>query len=340
MAVPHEPSEPNEPNERATEARPGETTPRIKVLSVVGAGRSGTTVLASILSEVPGCASAGEIRWLWQRGIIERRPCGCGKAPEDCPVWAPVVERSLDVPGPDGRPLTAEQIVTAQRELQNPRNRRRVLRSAARPDTDWAALRVVRSVMDEALHAFAESSHAQVVVDTSKRPHDAAVIAALPDVDHYVLHVVRDPRAVVHSWRRAKTFSVDGETRTMGTRRLPSTVRRWIASALGTELLRRYVPRDRWLELRYEDFCDSPREAFARILALLGEEGASPFASDTTVRLHPNHIVAGNPSRFTVGEVSIRADEEWRTAMSKRDQRLVVAATWPLLRKYGYAARQ
>src|SRR4051794_7526949 len=35
---------------------------QVTVLSVVGAGRSGTTVLASILGEVPGCAGAGEIR--------------------------------------------------------------------------------------------------------------------------------------------------------------------------------------------------------------------------------------------------------------------------------------
>jgi hypothetical protein len=40
----------------------------LKVLSIVGAGRSGTTVLASILGEVGGFASAGELRWLWERG--------------------------------------------------------------------------------------------------------------------------------------------------------------------------------------------------------------------------------------------------------------------------------
>src|SRR3712207_8311753 len=38
----------------------------------------------------------------------------------------------------------------------------------------------------------------------SKRALDAAVLAALDTIDHYVLHIVRDPRAVAHSWRRAK----------------------------------------------------------------------------------------------------------------------------------------
>ena len=46
----------------------------IKVLSVTGAGRSGTTVLASILDGFEGFASAGEVRRLWERGVAEGRP--------------------------------------------------------------------------------------------------------------------------------------------------------------------------------------------------------------------------------------------------------------------------
>ncbi len=315
----------------------GQPAGPIKVLSVVGAGRSGTTVLASILGEVPAFASAGELRWLWQRGIVERRPCACGLAPADCPVWGPVVAEQLEAAERADGP-SIEQIIAAQAEIAAVSRRPRVLRSAAGGPTSWPALQTVRAATGLACHSFATATDARVVIDTSKRPHDAAVTAGLPDVSHFVLHVVRDPRAVVHSWRRAKTFTVGGETHTMGTRRLPSTVRRWYASGLGTEYLRRQVPAERWLRLRYEDFCAAPEEAFGAILGLLGEEGASPFETADTVRLHPGHIVAGNPSRFTVGSVKIRADEEWRTAMSKRDQRAVAVTTLPLLRRYGYSA--
>ena len=98
-------------------------------------------------------------------------------------------------------------------------------------------------------------SGAGVVVDISKRPLDAAVMAGVPDIDTYVLHVVRDPRAVVHSWRRAKTFSAAGQVRTMGTRGLASSVRRWTSNALFAEALRRRLPADRWLHLRMCETC-------------------------------------------------------------------------------------
>jgi hypothetical protein len=314
------------------------STGQVSVLSVVGAGRSGTTVLASILGEVPGCASAGEIRWLWERGVLEGRPCGCGEKPLLCPVWAPIVEHVLSTPGPDGTVPTAEAIVAAQQELDETRNRLRVLRGAA-GERDWPALSLTRHVTAMVVRDLAEATGAQVVIDTSKRPLDAAVMAQIPDVDHYVVHMLRDPRAVTHSWHRAKAFSVGDQTRTMGTRKLPATVRRWLANALGTEALHRQVAADHWQRLRYEDFCADPVGSMDRLLSMMGVSGRPPFENASTVHLQPNHIVAGNPSRFEVGSVRIRVDEEWKTAMSRRDRRLVTSSTWPLLHRYGYPWR-
>jgi hypothetical protein len=47
-------------------------------------------------------------------------------------------------------------------------------------------------------------------------------------------------------------------------------------------------------------------------------------------------MVAGNPSRFKVGAVSITADDRWRDQMPRRDQVIVTVATWPLMTRYGY----
>ena len=312
----------------------------VKVLSVVGAGRSGTTVLAGILGELDGVVSAGELRFLWERGLASDRPCGCGSQPVDCPVWGPVSAAAgralaVDWPGVD-----IDTIIAAQHELKRRRNFPRVLRTMTQAQPDWPALLLVRAAIGAACLALAEVTSARIVVDTSKRPLDAAVLAGVPDIDHYVLHIVRDPRAVVHSWRRTKAFTAGGQSRTMGTRSLPSTTRRWSANCLSAEALRRRVPVARWSHLRYEDFADDPRSAVQAIVELLGEpKTTSPFLDDHTVLLHPNHIVAGNPSRFTTGPVTIRADMAWRSQMPVRDQQLVSMLTFPLLRRYGYRGR-
>jgi hypothetical protein len=308
----------------------------VKVLSVVGAGRSGTTILASMLGEVEGFTSAGELRWLWERGLRDERPCACGEPPGHCPVWSQVAPRSLvESVGNDDR-LALDEVVAAQHEVGARRSYPRVLREVEGAATAWPALRTVRAVSRSACTSLAEATGSRVVVDISKRPVDAAVLAGVPDIDHFVLHLVRDPRAVVHSWRRAKTFTAGGRTRTMGTRGLASTVRRWGGNALSAEALRRRLPPSRWLRMRYEELAGEPRASIGRIVDFLGEAGTPPFVDEHTVLLRPNHIVAGNPSRFTTGEVSVRADDAWRSAMSRTDQRIVELATWPLMLRYGY----
>jgi hypothetical protein len=313
--------------------------PRPTVLSIVGPGRSGTTVLARILGEVPGVVDAGELYWEWRRGILEQRPCGCGLGQRECPVWRQVVPRVLGVPAPDAAEAiekAAREIVGCQTELTRRRHLLRVLRSARTPASDWAALQRLRTVTATLCGELAEATGASLVVDASKRSQDAAVLAGDPGIDHYVLHMVRDPRAVAHSWRRSKPRPSAAGAVTLATRRLPLSVERWIENCVGAELLRRHVPAERWHFLRYEDFVAEPRASVQRILDFIGHPAESPVRPDGTVVLGASHTVAGNPDRFRTGEVRIRVDDEWRERMPRREQVAVGLATAPLSRRYGY----
>jgi hypothetical protein len=311
---------------------------KIKVLSIVGPGRSGTTVLAGILGSVDGIVDVGELRWLWRRGLLERRTCGCGVPVDECPFWSAVLAKMMAGRGGTPAELAAE-MASAQGVLASRRHRLRVIRTAA-TGAGWPPLEPVRTVTAELVRAVAEVSGTRVVVDSSKRAQDAAVFAGLEDVDHYVLHMVRDPRAVAFSWgKRDKTIRVAEGTRAMGSRGLLSSVSRWMENGLGAEALRPHVPADRWLFLRYEDFAAQPRASIARILDFLGAEGALPFAADDSAVLDVNHTVAGNPNRFHVGRVTIRLDDEWSRRMPRHRQLLIQALTWPLQLRFRRSLR-
>jgi hypothetical protein len=308
---------------------------RIKVLSIVGPGRSGTTVLAGILGEVEGVVDVGELRWLWRRGLLERRTCGCGVPVDECPVWSAVASTVMAGRSGSIRDFAAE-VAAAQDILIARRHRVRVIRSATVSER-WPSLEAVRAATAHLVQATAEVTGARLIVDSSKRAQDAAVMAALDGVDHYVLHMVRDPGAVAFSWaKKDKTIRVADGTRAMGTRGLLSSVARWVENSLGAALLRRHVPAERWMFLRYEEFAAQPRAAVARILAFTGVDGEPPFAADDVVELDVNHTVAGNPNRFRAGAVRIALDDEWTRRMPRRRQVLVRALTWPLLLRFGY----
>jgi len=82
------------------------------VLYIAGTGRSGSTVLANLLGEVDGFFAAGEVRFLWQRGLVENRLCGCGAPVSECAVWREVFE----VAARRGAPVDAAAMVRRLRD--------------------------------------------------------------------------------------------------------------------------------------------------------------------------------------------------------------------------------
>ena len=76
-----------------------------------------------------------------------------------------------------------------------------------------------------------------------------------------------------------------------------------------------------------------------RILRWTGiADAVPPFHGDRRVQLSVVHNISGNPVRFARGSVELKADEGWKTDLTRREQRYVSLLTWPLLRRFGYEA--
>jgi hypothetical protein len=92
------------------------------------------------------------------------------------------------------------------------------------------------------------------------------------------------------------------------------------------------------IRVRYEDFSRQPDAVLARLLTHAGITPPPMTDLDATrvVVLGKDHTVAGNPMRFTQGEVRLRADDAWIRQLAPSARRAVLAVTWPLLAWYGY----
>ena len=140
---------------------------------------------------------------------------------------------------------------------------------------------------------------ARVIIDSSKRPPDAALLRLVPGLDVYVVHLVRDPRAVAYSWRRTRGQpDPNGPVRLARHGTIHSTSR-WVYRNAAAEAVMRAVPSDRVLRLRYESFVACPAQTVRSIMRFVGEDGPGPtFSDERTIELGINHTVSGNPSRF------------------------------------------
>jgi hypothetical protein len=311
------------------------TTAGTKVLYVIGWGRSGSTILDNLLGELDGFFSVGELTYFWERGLIEERRCGCGEPLRRCPVWSRVLEEALGDPAsPQVDPHDA---LRWQREAVRVRHTWKLLRQPPGAASGDGALDSYTKATLRIYRAVADVTGARVIVDSSKRPSDGALLRLLPGVVPFYVHLVRDPRAVAYSWNRPKKqLDRDDPADMKGHSPARSTLS-WLGWNLAAEALRRRHPREQSLLVRYEDFVAQPRKTLETIAEFVGEHPARfPIEGARTALLAPNHTVSGNPSRFLTGKVELREDTDWLTRQSPVDRLLVTGVAAPLLRRYAY----
>jgi hypothetical protein len=309
---------------------------KVKVLYIGGYLRIGSTLLDRMLGQCEGFVSVGELRRLWEESFAEDQPCGCGEPFSGCEFWRAVIEEAyggLDQIDPaDAAQL--KQRVDRMRyipQLMSPRKSRGY----------HEALTRYSGILERLYGAIREVSGSRVIIDSSKDPSYAHLLANVPNVDLHVVHLVRDSRAVAYSWLRKKVkHEAKNGSKVYMPRRGP------VESSVGWSRANLLVEPTRlrgvgYLLIRYEDLLADPETVLQKIMTGLGEEGPDlPFLDGRTAELEAAHTVAGNPMRFRHGSIELRPDEEWRSGMAPADRRAVTAMTWPLLLRYGYLGRK
>jgi hypothetical protein len=309
---------------------------RMKILYVAGSGRCGSTLLGSALEQIDGFFSPGELINLWDRGIIGQHPCGCGLPLEKCELWGRVVRQ---VAGEDPY-RRASEMMELHRTVARTRHLPLLMSEVGRRRL-MTGMESYVATLDDLYSSIRRTTGARVLVDGSKDPAYAYLLGLAPSLDVYVLHLVRDPRAVVFSWQRRKELfpatTSEAPRVYMEQHRVMKSTAYWMGLNLGIEAMRRELDPSRYKRITYEDFIREPVAQLEGLMAFLDIDVDSfPFVHDHELILRPNHSVSGNPSRFATGTVKLRADDEWRRRMRPRHRRLVTLLSWPLSQRYGY----
>jgi len=306
---------------------------KVKVLYIGGFGRSGSTLVERILGQLPGFCSAGEIVFLWQRGLLENQLCGCGATFSDCDFWTRVGKTAFG--GWDQ--IDANEMLALQREVDRNRYIPAMVAPRLRPGAR-ATMERYLEVLSQLYRAIGEVSGARVVIDASKHASTAYLLRRVPGIDLRVLHLVRDSRGVAYSWtKEVRKPEVTGDDAFMPVYSPGSSGRQWLAYNLLFDALGAVEDT---MVLRYEALLSDPRRGLERILAHAGEPSTPEsfsFLGDGWVELGVDHTVAGNPMRFHQGRLDLRLDQAWTTKLPARDRKVVTAITWPLQLRYGYS---
>ena len=302
---------------------------KIKVLYFMGEGRSGGTILAKLLDQADDIFSAGEVRKFWQTWLDETHQCSCTQHPSTCAVWGAVYKEAF---GEGEAPDIEAMHRIAQNHLRNYQFPRFLLAS-----TRHQLKHNLDAYLDNTqkiYQAIQTVTGVDVILDSTRfLTHGAVLGHWLDDIDIYIVHLVRDPRAVAYSWTTKRHDQ---------SKRYPPiwTALRWNIWNIGTHLLARDKNTFKYMRLHYEDLTQNPQQSTARILEFVGKSDTtlsfiSPTEAQVVVADH--HILAGNRSRFgNMETLKINYDDKWQTALSVWQKLIVTLVTLPLLIGYRY----
>ena len=324
----------------------------VKVLYVVGVGRSGSTILDIVLGNHPDIQSTGEVTNLVRTGWISheslrgieqekrRLPlCTCGRrldVPETqdaCPFWSDVRREWLA--RLDDRD-EIESYPTLQDAFERERRWPRLLYEARRgPSPQFLSYARLTRALFESVRA---ASGRPVVVDSSKPPVRAFALSMVPGVDLHAVHNVRDVRGYMAT--RRKTFQKDVKAGIEWDHQSHPAWRsmvRWVYLNLQSEWVCSRLGPGRAIRLRHEDFAEDPEKALKEIggLVSLDLSGLAQAASSRQV-MRVGHNIGGSRIRKSEN-LRVRTDAgEWKNALSTKEQWLSWALMGPLLHRYGY----
>ena len=310
------------------------------VLYIGGHGRSGSTILAQTLGQIPRFVYVGELWQVWNRGLRENERCGCGQPFYSCEFWRAVGEEAFG----GWSNVDVDKMMAFMPFLKRRRYTPHfalAAKTGLRSDKMNTLLEECGPVLERLYRAIRTVSGAGVIVDSSKRFSYAVLLSLLPFADLRVVHLVRDSRAVAYSWSRSKESPAVVGGRLMPRLSPSQASRAWgiqncaYGSLSGSAHLSR---------LRYEDFVSDPTVYLAETLVRAGfdDEAGSLHEIVRGREISPSvdHTVSGNPGRFLTGNIELQPDEEWKVKMRGADKNIVTALTAPLLLKYGYLGKK
>lgn len=312
---------------------------KINLIYIASIGRSGSTLLESMLGAHSRIATMGELH-IWPHELRQNgvRPCSCGEYVQTCPFWSEMRRRvdplKQEGPGLDyfrekhnaghtlrlrrlggfrtGKPMSAEEAADIERYGKN---------------------------NDEVFRAFLDVSEEMLgdrpewIVDASKDPYRLLWLHLSGLFNIKVIHLVKNPRAFVYS----VTKDLIGESGGVAaSRRQYFTARQSVAWSIQNRLFSKLgeVAFDSasYMLVNYETLATEPKKTFEKVCRLIGceyeEQAVDNFRSGSV------HTIAGNPMRYE--SKGIVLDEKWKMKLPASSRKLTEILTSRIMTRYGY----
>lgn len=299
-------------------------------VSVATSAYSGATLLAFLLNAHPQIVSIGEMDGLIPSEDPEEYLCSCGQRIKDCAFWHSVsksmTHRGYDFDVADFdlmfKPVGSrviKRISTGSSRNRSLDRMRDTLFQAWPAEASRRRAWVNRNVAF--VEAVLEVSGTKVFVDTSKGRWRLKLLHESSNLDVRAIHLVRDVKGVVNSRLRRR---VDLDAR--------EAAHQWVNLNRKLEITLQDLPREKQIQIRYEDLCQDVQGILAGLFAFCGVDPSVAIEDLVSTQ----HHIVGNTMRLN-SLLRIKLDERWKSELDKSQQAEINRAAANFMQRYGYS---
>jgi len=317
-----------------------------KIIYITGNNRSGSTVLDFLLGEHPFICSLGELHHLHKYTTVENKVCGakgsaskkyicsCGKTVCECNFWLNA-ERFL------GRKLQdVELILDSKKNLKKELNfswlikrknlvilKKKLISKIINKKPmilknkiifDLSGYRKIACNHFELCEAVSLATSKPYIIDSSKIPHRFVYLSMLDREKTIIIHLVRNPVAVVYSMMK-RGIDID------------EAIKTWLQLERVINNLLKTISPDKKIFVRYEDLCEKPEKTLSLICNKINIKFNIKMINLTNAG---KHHIQGSPSKYKYNG-KIIFDRNY-TSLSADKIKYVLERTLPFSYIYNY----
>ena len=275
---------------------------KVSIIYLLGAGRSGTTLLATVLNNHPNIQTLGEMHQFLEY-LKNHKLCSCGLPLNECPFWGPVVE-VLN--------FSKEELLLKQKEAMLNEQHRNIpgLIIGKKVDKEYFES---QNLIFETIHSVKSNKW---LLDSSKYIARYLLLKKGKKLKVKGIYMVRDVRGVINS------FSKNVQT----PRNPVSTLFYYTAINFFGQLVC-------WLDkevikIKYEEFVANPIPTTVKIYSHIFES-KSNFEDMPSVFQIP-HIIGGNRMKKH-NSIEIKSDDKWKVKIPRYKQIIYYLISLPFM---------
>jgi hypothetical protein len=278
---------------------------KTNLIYLLGAGRSGTTLMATILNAHKQVQTIGEMHQFIDH-INQDKECSCGDSLNSCVFWSSIV-RKLKVLNDD---LPQKQSQFEQKEAH-----KNIVKLILEKKEDEEYVSFNEQVFSE----IKEHVKTEWFLDSSKYIARYLLLEKSENINIKGIYVVRDVRGVINSFGKQ-----------VQTPKKPlATIIYYLAINFFGQIV--FALDRKIIKIKYEDFVEKPEQCLNKIYGhVFGTMDSINNISALPEFYEIPHIIGGNRMKANK-KISIRKDEKWKENISRSKQIMYYLLVFPLM---------